>query len=194
MTISGARCPASSWSTASPAISTNAKSTEHSFNAKETNLSHAIHHVSFGDPPELMARHTRNIPRDFQLNMAPLDHRVFTTADRHMTLEHHMKVVTTWFKLGWKPVLGYQLQHTNYQYSIDEQHADDDDGNLPEARFSYDLSPAAVTIMYGGRRWYEFLTNLCAIIGGVFTVMGLLDRSLHGIRSKVFKENSGKLG
>eukprot|EP01065_Artemidia_motanka_P007282 TRINITY_DN1359_c8_g1_i1.p1 TRINITY_DN1359_c8_g1~~TRINITY_DN1359_c8_g1_i1.p1 ORF type:complete len:489 (+),score=145.94 TRINITY_DN1359_c8_g1_i1:107-1468(+) len=169
-----------------------AKSSTHNFNPKETNLSHVIHHLSFGEP--LPPKYVQHLPLEYQKQMAPLDHTVYASRDPHMTFEHYIKVVTTRYALGWSTQLGYQLQHTNHQYKFDEQHAADDDENLPEARFSYDLSPAAVTVSRGGRRWYEFLTNLCAIIGGVFTVMGLLDRSLHGIRSKVFKEGVGKLG
>eukprot|EP00756_Hemistasia_phaeocysticola_P028129 Hpha_TRINITY_DN16160_c0_g3::TRINITY_DN16160_c0_g3_i1::g.3166::m.3166 len=169
-----------------------AKSSTHNFNPKETNLSHVVHHLSFGEPlpPAVYAQ----VPREFRERMMPLDHKKFVSRDPHITFEHYIKVVTTRYNLGWQPVLGYQLQHTNHQYPFDEQHSVDDDENIPEARFSYDLSPTAVTVTRGGRRWYEFLTNLCAIIGGVFTVMGLIDRSLHGIRSKVFKDSVGKLG
>jgi len=166
-----------------------AKSSTHNFNPRETNLSHVVHHLSFGE------HMPSQVPPEYISKMAPLDNKRFVSRDPHITFEHYIKVVTTRFSLGWgAPLLGYQLQHTNHQYAFDEQHSVDDDENIPEARFSYDLSPTAVTVSRGGRRWYEFLTNLCAIIGGVFTVMGLIDRSLHGIRSKVFKDSVGKLG
>ena len=42
----------------------------------------------------------------------------------------------------------------------------------------------AVVVTSKGRRWYDFLTSLCAIIGGTFTVVGLLDTFLH----KFFKD------
>jgi hypothetical protein len=40
-----------------------------------------------------------------------------------------------------------------------------DPENVPEARFSYDLSPMAVVVQKEGRKWYDYLTSLCAIIG-----------------------------
>ncbi len=40
----------------------------------------------------------------------------------------------------------------------------------------------------------HFLTNCCAIIGGVFTVMGLLDSVLHRTFSKGFGGAKGKVG
>ncbi len=43
------------------------------------------------------------------------------------------------------------------------------DDEVPEAKFSYDISPMSVVISSKRRRWYEFVTSLMAIIGGTFT-------------------------
>ena len=56
-----------------------------------------------------------------------------------------------------------------------------DEMDVPEAKFSYDLSPMAVIVQNKGRRWYDFITSLCAIIGGTFTVVGIVDAVLHKI-------------
>jgi hypothetical protein len=53
--------------------------------------------------------------------------------------------------------------------------------DVPEAKFSYDLSPMAVVLEQKGRRWYDFITSLCAIIGGTFTVVGLFDSIVHKV-------------
>ena len=58
-----------------------------------------------------------------------------------------------------------------------------DEVNVPEARFSYDMSPMSVVVQKEGRKWYDYLTSLCAIIGGTFTTLGLIDATLY----KVFK-------
>ena len=55
--------------------------------------------------------------------------------------------------------------------------------DVPEARFSYDLSPMAVVITRKGKKWYEFITSICALIGGTFTVVGLIS----GFLSVIFK-------
>ena len=52
---------------------------------------------------------------------------------------------------------------------------------IPEARFSYDISPMAIDILKKGKRWYEFVTSICALIGGTFTVVGLLSGFLNVI-------------
>lgn len=43
----------------------------------------------------------------------------------------------------------------------------------------YDLSPIMVQIQESKKSFLRFLTNLCAIVGGVFTVAGIFDALLH---------------
>ncbi len=53
-----------------------------------------------------------------------------------------------------------------------------EDDEIPEARFTYDISPMSVVVSTKGKRWYEFITSMCALIGGTFTVVGLLNNFL----------------
>ena len=54
---------------------------------------------------------------------------------------------------------------------------------LSEAKFTYDLSPIAVSYSMKTRHWYDYFTSVMAIIGGTFTTLGLIDATLY----KVFK-------
>ena len=91
-------------------------------------------------------------------------------------VHHYIKVVSTHLDVGGKIVTGYQfLEQSQIVYY--------DQVNVPEARFSYDLSPVSVVVTKEGRRWYDYLTSLCAIIGGTFTTLGLIDATLY----RVFK-------
>lgn len=74
-------------------------------------------------------------------------------------------------------------QLLTYQFLEQSQIVFYSDVNVPEARFSYDLSPMSVLVEKQGRKWYDYLTSLCAIIGGTFTTLGLIDATLY----KVFK-------
>jgi hypothetical protein len=58
------------------------------------------------------------------------------------------------------------------------QYSEDD---IPEARFAYDLSPMSVNVVKKGKQWYEFLTSICALIGGTFTMVGLISGFLNAI-------------
>lgn len=54
---------------------------------------------------------------------------------------------------------------------------------MPEARFSYDISPMAVLVKSQSKELYKFVTSMCAVIGGTFTVVGLF----NGVLSVIFK-------
>ena len=64
------------------------------------------------------------------------------------------------------------------QYTNDE---------IPEARFSYDLSPMAVVVERKRKHLYEFITSIAAVIGGTFTVVGLIS-SFLGVVFKAGKK------
>ena len=110
-----------------------------------------------------------------------MDGNVYVNGDFHQAHHHFSKVVSTHYEvdgmLSTKKIMGYQMITQNQIMHYDEM-------DVPEAKFSYDLSPMAVVVSNQGRRWYDFLTSLCAIIGGTFTVVGLLDSVLH----KFFKD------
>ncbi|CDF35887.1 Protein disulfide-isomerase, PDIA-6 Membrane [Chondrus crispus] len=156
-----------------------AKSDAHNFDQKSTNTSHLIHHLSFGG--EMQHDLYMAVPKDIRVNISPLDDILFINHKEHMSHEHYIKVVSTHYQAGSlrrrKDVLGYQMATSNHQYKSDP--------NVPETRFSYDLSPTAVVISQAGRRWYEFLTSLCAIIGGTFTTFSLMDGVLHSMQRRL---------
>mmetsp|Transcript_25208 Transcript_25208/g.77703 ORF Transcript_25208/g.77703 Transcript_25208/m.77703 type:complete len:82 (-) Transcript_25208:10-255(-) len=69
-----------------------------------------------------------------------------------------------------RQILGYQMlsQSQVMHYSETE---------VPEAKFSYDLSPMAA--LFPSKLIVS--SSVCAIIGGTFTVVGLLDALLHKV-------------
>jgi hypothetical protein len=52
---------------------------------------------------------------------------------------------------------------------------------LPGVFFNYELSPLRVRIVEKRRSLGHFLTNCCAIIGGIFTVGGVIDSLVHAV-------------
>jgi hypothetical protein len=64
---------------------------------------------------------------------------------------------------------------------------------IPGVFIVYEISPMRVRIEEHRKPFTHFLTNLCAIIGGVYTVAGLIDRLLFSAvnilqRSSDFKK------
>ena len=157
-----------------------ARSNQHNLNAAMTNLSHVVNHLSFGQPLKNdQLRKMKRFP-EFSSSTSPLDSNVYVNRDFHQSYHHFSKVVSTHYEVDSmftrkNVILGYQIlsQSQVMQYDVND---------VPEAKFSYDLSPMAVVVTNKGRRWYDFITSLCAIIGGTFTVVGLLDTLLHKMK------------
>ena len=62
------------------------------------------------------------------------------------------------------------------------------------AQFSYDLSPIQIIVAEQTRPWYHFVTTTSAIVGGVFTVAGIVDGLVHTTASMAKKVDLGKNG
>jgi len=57
----------------------------------------------------------------------------------------------------------------------------------------YDLSPIIVDYKKASKSFLHFITNLCAIIGGVFTIASLVDSFVYsGLRTLKKKMELGK--
>ena len=50
---------------------------------------------------------------------------------------------------------------------------------VPNAAFHYDISPVTVVMTEESQSFSKFVTRICAVIGGIFTVVGLLDNVLY---------------
>mmetsp|Transcript_8679 Transcript_8679/g.14006 ORF Transcript_8679/g.14006 Transcript_8679/m.14006 type:complete len:140 (-) Transcript_8679:212-631(-) len=116
----------------------------------------------------------------------PMDMKVYPTSKFHQAYHHYIKVVSTHLNMG-SSTRADPSNDVNsitvYQMLEQSQIVFYDEVNVPEARFSYDMSPMSVVVQKEGRKWYDYLTSLCAIIGGTFTTLGLIDATLY----KVFK-------
>ncbi len=108
-----------------------------------------------------------------------MDSNVYITSKYHEAYHHYIKVVSTHLNMG----TSSSNRMMTYQFLEQSQIVFYDETTVPEARFSYDLSPMSVVVEKEGRKWYDYLTSLCAIIGGTFTTLGLIDATLY----KIFK-------
>ncbi|KAF9610339.1 hypothetical protein IFM89_022009 [Coptis chinensis] len=91
-------------------------------------------------------------------------------------------------------IRGHTIQ-TN-QFSVTEHFRNAEFGRpqaLPGVFFFYDLSPIKVTFAEEHISFLHFLTNVCAIVGGVFTVSGIVDSFIyHGQKAIKKKMEIGK--
>lgn len=59
--------------------------------------------------------------------------------------------------------------------------------------FNYEVSPFAVQYSNAKENFFQFLINMCAIIGGIFTLAGIVDSIIHKGSKMVFKDRINKL-
>jgi len=161
-----------------------AHSKSHSFSAHKLNMSHHVNSMTFGKvlaPPQL-----RLLPPEVELGYNGLQSTDHHAIGQNTTLEHYLKVVHTTYELA----PGRQID--TFQYTVNNNWYDDDK-SLPSAVFSYDISPMQVVVKEARTSFAEFLTQICAIIGGVFTVTGLIDGFIyHGGNTLRRKMEIGK--
>lgn len=156
---------------------------EKTFNLAFTNVSHHVHEFTFGDGPQLTKA---RLPAEYRRQVNPLDGRTFISEKFHMAPHHFIKVVHTRFEYGGSNLRSYQLTH---QWNVRTTQRK----TVPQAKFSYDLSPVEVVVRKGERRWYDFVTSLFAITGGAFTVMSMTSGFMN-FASDRFKASINKLG
>jgi len=150
------------------------------------NLSHRINHFSFGDP--LPQRVLRKIPKAHAERRHPFDSQQFITPNPHTSIDHYLKVVSAHYTAPHrKKSVGYLLTSSSRTSPSEPE--------IPEIRFSYDLAPTATVLTESSTRtWYDFLTNLCALVGGTYAVASIMDSSLHATFRQRAKDLRGKLG
>ncbi|KAG7341307.1 thioredoxin [Nitzschia inconspicua] len=153
-----------------------ARSKHHDLAPHMTNVSHMVHELYVGDPT---AKHwimdgRSVVPTEIQTKLSPLNGNVYPTLDYHESYHHYLKLVTTkveGMKIGTRQLRAYQML-ANSQLALYGSDV------TPEAKFAYDLSPIAVTYSFRSRHWYDYMTSVFAIVGGVFTVVGMIEASL----------------
>lgn len=165
-----------------------ADSASHSFDASQMNMSHVISTFSFGSAISPMMNHDmKRLGPYIGLGHNRLNGQAYMTSpeDRaNVTIEHYLQVVKT-------EVLG--LSHRlieNYEYTAHTSliHSN----SIPAAKFHLEFSPMQVLITENSKPFSHFITNLCAIIGGVFTVAGIVDSILYNTCKLAKKVELGK--
>jgi len=142
-------------------------SNNRTLNLAFTNVSHVVHHFSFGESPR---QTIKALPAEYRRHVNPMDGITYTTDKFHKAPHHFIKVVHTRFESS--DIRSYQQTH---QWSIRTVQRN----TIPQAKFSYDLAPVEVIVTKGERRWYDYVTQLFAITGGAFSVMSMLVGTMH---------------
>ncbi|KAF0982446.1 hypothetical protein FDP41_011376 [Naegleria fowleri] len=146
------------------------------------NTSHFIHSLGFGEQiPGLVN------PLDGTRKIIGFNPETGQSVEGESALfQYFVKVVPTIYeKYGSSsPIITNQYSVTQHVRPKNRLHPN----VVPGVFFIYDLSPIMVHMKEDRKSLIQFLTSLCAIIGGVFTVSALLDRILYGVEKRVNKK------
>ncbi|KVI10936.1 endoplasmic reticulum-Golgi intermediate compartment protein 3-like [Cynara cardunculus var. scolymus] len=147
------------------------------FQEDSYNISHKINKLAFGDY--------------YPGIVNPLDGVHWFQETPNGMYQYFIKVVPTIYT----NIRGYKIQSN--QFSVTEHYKSREMGqrSLPGVFFFYDLSPIKVTFTETHASFLHFMTNVCAIVGGIFTVAGIVDSFIyHGHKALRKKMEIGKLG
>ncbi|KAG0625487.1 hypothetical protein M758_2G059200 [Ceratodon purpureus] len=166
-----------------------AHSGAHSFDAAHMNMTHYVGFFSFGRKTSWRSVHWANdmLP-ELDTNVDRLTGNIFTSEHENITHDHYLQVVKT-------EVI---TLHRKQSERIVEQYDYTAHSNMiqatsvPVVKFHYELSPMQVLVKETSKSFSHFITNLCAIIGGVFTVAGIIDSMLHNAMHVMKKVELGK--
>lgn len=145
-------------------------------------MRHIIHELTFGDP----IKEEWNIPGSYNT----LSGKNRTTSNEMEAHEYFLKIVPSVFQLpSSSKVYSYQYTYA-YKHHISFQFGG---RAIPAIWFRYDLSPITVQYHVKSTPLYSFLTMLCAIVGGTFTVAGIIDSCIFSASELLRKNQLGKL-
>ena len=111
----------------------------------------------------------------------PMDLNAYVNTNLHQAFHHHIKVVSTVINDRASAddsgaITAFQMVQASQVMVYAEE-------DIPEARFSFDIAPMAVRISRQPKPFYQFVTSMCAVLGGTFTVVGLV----QGVLGVMFK-------
>lgn len=145
-------------------------------------MTHEIRELRFGDKIE--SSNIKNAALNSLSGMKALDKHALSSHD------YVMKIVPTVHE-----DISGNLQYA-YQYTAaSKDYISYGHGHriLPAIWFKYEMTP--ITVKYTERRqpFYHFITMVCAIIGGTFTVAGIVDSFVFSATEMYKKYSLGKL-
>ena len=136
----------------------------------KVNIKHRINQISFGqfNRNEIWS----NFGREISKLSASLSNIKRENDHNSKIYQYYLKIVPTKFlTYSGKEINNYQYTYSSFsEYTLNE---------MPSIYFRYDISPITVEYKQYKETFLNFFINICAILGGVFTVTGIIDAIIH---------------
>lgn len=156
---------------------------------KELNFQFQILHLSFGDRDQLNNVMTR-VKRAGVFN--PLDNTGYTQVEN---IPQGYSSVINFYMSAVSAVVKEQngRVHRAYQFTASNDRGYHMYRSQPAAYFRFEISPITLIYKLERENFLQFLVYICAIVGGIYTISGIVDSILHKSMLIVFKDKIGKL-
>ena len=148
-------------------------------------VQHTIHHLHFGEQELHMEKE-----HNFEGQVTPLNGVSKREVER-LYYEYFLDIVPTVYTHKPKRRNPSKVER-GYQYTANAHSLPTPMGQMAAVYFQYQISPITVAYSYDRASFSHFLTYTCAIVGGVFTVAGILSRSIHASATQIQKRMRGK--
>jgi hypothetical protein len=144
--------------------------------SKVINLSHTVSYFEFG----------ASVPGAEH----PLDGTtVLQTQKGHFAFNYHLTVVP----VKWISKRGFEVNTFKFAVAFSQKNITAQiSRDVPGIYFHYDIAPFAVISKEVGYTLWQFVTSVCAIVGGAFTCASLADQFLHATLTTL--EGKRKIG
>jgi len=136
-----------------------------------TNLEHKIKDLYFGPAQDTKSRFAR-LGFLFKGLVNTLQGKQRINDKHPMIYQYYLKIVPSKDKY----ISGRELNKYQYTYN---SFSDFVYNALPILYFKYDLSPITIEYKHTKMNFLTFLINIFAILGGVFTIAGIIDAIIH---------------
>lgn len=161
-----------------------ARSDYHSFNSRVMNVSHHVDKLLFGVASGPNPRISSVVPVE---DRSALLSSSFMMHQELATLKHYLKVVPFQYNFLDGETQQTYLYKANYneyrprrlEWFEGKADAYVDTQLVPNAVFYYDISPVMVVVNEETIGFATFITKICAVIGGIYTVIGLIDNMIY---------------
>ena len=136
----------------------------------KVNAEHKINQINFGE------FNKKEIWSNYGIEISKLSESLNNVKKRNdknsRIYQYYLKIVPTKFlTYSGKEINNYQYTYSSFaEFTINE---------MPSIYFRYDLSAITVEYKQYKETFLNFFINICAILGGIFTVTGIIDAIIH---------------
>jgi hypothetical protein len=142
-----------------------------SFTFDQFNISHTVNALRFGD--------------QYPGIVSPLDGQVRKLGDTHGMYQYYVKIVPTKYRY----LNGVEVESNQYSVTEHMRHLAPGSGRgVPGVYLYYELSPVQALFEEKKKSFAGFVVSVCAILGGTFTVLGLVDVVLNFVMRLLNKQ------